>query len=215
VPPPCAQGTCAACAASGGEGHGETAADSVCCQPEGAGGGGTLAPGEADRQKLDSIGTKLGENFSQVPGDRRPRTRDPAAKVASFKNPRTYEQAKAVVERGTPELTAAMDKGEASVSVASKFAAQPPAEHWRILAMPKDERRTVLARASEIKRQREDTEDMHLFMSCSRAVETITNFTVDGAATWAGLNRHYVQDFPNKLEKAISCLIRVREANPQ
>jgi ParB family chromosome partitioning protein len=143
------------------------------------------------------------------------KTRDIAAKVAGFKSHQTYEQAKKVINSGTPELTAAMDKGEVSVSAAAKLASKPPAEQRRILAMPKDERRTALARASEIKAQREDTADMHLFMSFSRAVALIAAFTVDGPATWIGVNRHYIPDFPEKLEKAISCLLRIREANPE
>jgi ParB family chromosome partitioning protein len=159
----------------------------------------------------DSIGLKIQENFPEFP---KAQTRDLAAKVAGFQNPRTYEQAKKVVQSGTPELTAAMDKGEVSVSAASKIASKPADEQRRILAMPKDERRTVLARASEIQAEREDTADMHLFMSFSRAVALIATFTVDGPATWIGINRHYIPDFSEKLEKAISCLLRIREANP-
>jgi ParB family chromosome partitioning protein len=170
--------------------------------------------GKRTDKAADSTAIKLEENFPQVPGERRPQTRDIAAKVAGFQNPRTYEQAKKVVQSGTPELTTAMDKGEVSVSAAAKLASKPPAEQRRILAMPKDERRTALARASEIKAEHEDTADMHLFMSFSRAIALIAAFTVDGPATWIGVNRHYIPDFPEKLEKAISCLLRIREANP-
>jgi len=39
-------------------------------------------------------------------------TRDHAAQKAGFGNARTFEQAKKVIDKGTPELGAAMDQGE-------------------------------------------------------------------------------------------------------
>ena len=159
----------------------------------------------------DSTAIKLREQF---PGVSRPRTRDLAAKTAGFNNPRTYQMAKRVVETGTCELTTAMDKGEVSVSAAAKIAAKPPDEQNRLLAMPKNERRTALARIATGKVDRELQADIDLFMNFSRAVALVATFTVDGPATWMGVNRHYILDFSQKLEQAITCLLRIREANP-
>jgi ParB-like nuclease domain len=162
----------------------------------------------------DSTAIKLEENFPQGHGKRRPQTRDLAAKVAGFKNPRTYEQAKRAVNKGTPELTAAMDSGEVSVFAASKIALQPPAEQRRILTIPKNERCTALARIATGKVDRELQADIDLFLNFSRAVTLVATFTVDGSATWMGINRHYVPNFPQTLEQAITCLLRIREASP-
>jgi ParB-like chromosome segregation protein Spo0J len=166
----------------------------------------------------DSIATKLGENFPQVQGERNPRTRDLAAKVAGFKNPRTYEQAKRVVERGTPELQAAMDTGEVSVSGAAALAVQPAAEQNRVLAMPKDERRAALGRIRKTKADQELNDkrahDVVLFRGLSDAVHLIAWFAVDPKETWAGISRVWATEFADDLGRAIDCLVRIRKAHP-
>jgi hypothetical protein len=68
---------------------------------------------------------------------------DIAAKQAGFKSAESYERAKTVVERGVPELVAAMDKGEIKIDAAAKIATQPKADQKRIVSMPKDQQREV------------------------------------------------------------------------
>lgn len=72
------------------------------------------------------------ENFPQ--GQAGEKTRDLAAKAAGFGNGKTYEQAKAVVDSGVPELVEAMDDGHASVSAAAAVAALPKAEQVAVVA---------------------------------------------------------------------------------
>jgi ParB family chromosome partitioning protein len=69
-------------------------------------------------------------------------TRDLAAKAAGFGNGKTYEQAKAVVATGAPELIEAVDKGEASVSAAEA-----------LLTLPKDEQAAVVKNGKKATQQ--------------------------------------------------------------
>jgi ParB-like chromosome segregation protein Spo0J len=67
----------------------------------------------------------LQENFPEVePGQQ---TRDVATERSGFGNPRTYQQAAKVVDKGAPELVEAMDAGLAP-SIAAKVAELPKRE---------------------------------------------------------------------------------------
>ncbi|MCZ2150863.1 MAG: ParB/RepB/Spo0J family partition protein [Bryobacterales bacterium] len=84
---------------------------------------------------------ELPENFPEVePGAE---TREIAARKAGFGNAKTYEQAKRVVEKGTPELVAAMDSGEVSISAAAVIATEPAARQAEILKQPGEIRREI------------------------------------------------------------------------
>ena len=76
-------------------------------------------------------------------------TREFAAKKAGFGNFKTYEQAKRVVDQGTPELVEAMDAGEISISAASVIAAEPPERQSQIVQMPGELRRRVVREIRE------------------------------------------------------------------
>jgi ParB family chromosome partitioning protein len=93
-------------------------------------------------------GKKLPQNIGEVSRHER-ETSSKIAKAAGFRNPETMRQAQTVAERGTPELQAAMDRGEVSISAASKIASQPAADQKQFLEMPKDERREVIRQDSE------------------------------------------------------------------
>lgn len=79
------------------------------------------------------------ENFPPPPTGK---ARDLAAKAAGFGNGKTYEQAKAVVATGAPELIEAVDKGEASVSAAEA-----------LLTLPKDEQAAVVKKGKKATQQ--------------------------------------------------------------
>ena len=79
------------------------------------------------------------ENFPEVKGQ----TRDLAAKAAGFGNGKTYEQAKAVVDSGAPELIEAMDSGALSINLAAQVAALPDAERAVVAAAPSEEIKDV------------------------------------------------------------------------
>ena len=77
--------------------------------------------------------TKEGmENFPHPQGA----TRDIAAKAAGFGNGKTYEQAKKAIAEAPPEVVAAMDAGEVSVSLAAKVVNLPEEERQVIAAAP-------------------------------------------------------------------------------
>ena len=79
------------------------------------------------------------------------RSSDIAAKAAGFGNGRTYEQAKKVVESGSPEVVAALDKGKVSINAAAAIATLPQAEQAEIVARGTKE---ILQAAKEIRAAR-------------------------------------------------------------
>jgi len=90
---------------------------------------------------------ELPQNIAEVePGLE---TREIAAKKAGFGNRTTYEQAKLVVNEGTPELVEAMDAGDVSISAASVIASEPPERQAQIVQMPRESRRHVVREIRE------------------------------------------------------------------
>lgn len=76
---------------------------------------------------------ELRRNLDEVPQGR---TDEIAAKKAGFGNKDTYRQAKTVVEHAAPELVAAMEKGDLSVSTAATLTAMPAMTRWRSRSRP-------------------------------------------------------------------------------
>lgn len=62
------------------------------------------------------------------------RTDQLAAKKAGFGNKDTYRQAKSVVEKGTPELVSAMDRGDVSIHAASDIVKLEQADQTQVLS---------------------------------------------------------------------------------
>jgi len=71
-------------------------------------------------------------------------TRELAAQKAGFGSKDSYERARRVVERGEPELVAAMDRGEVSISAAAVIAEQPKEKQREIVTLPEDKRREIV-----------------------------------------------------------------------
>ena len=82
--------------------------------------------GKRQGQRTDRHPEKLPEVARGV------ETREFAAARGGFGNDATYRQAKAVVDRGAPELVKAMDSGALSINLASKLAERPRADQQRI-----------------------------------------------------------------------------------
>jgi hypothetical protein len=59
-----------------------------------------------------------------------------SARLAGFGNRETYRQARKVVERGTPELVEAMDRGEIAIGAAADLASEPQEEQRKRLDLP-------------------------------------------------------------------------------
>ena len=92
--------------------------------------------------------SELREKIPEVEAGKR--TADIAAEKAGFGNRKTYEQAKKVVEKGTPELKEAMDAGEVSVSDAAAVADKPAAEQRKAVAkVKKGKSKTLKAAVAE------------------------------------------------------------------
>jgi ParB family transcriptional regulator, chromosome partitioning protein len=72
------------------------------------------------------------QNLAQLPGGEK--TRDIAAEKSGFGNAETYRQAKAIVEKGTTELIAAVDRGDVSISAGAEVARLPEPEQREIVA---------------------------------------------------------------------------------
>jgi hypothetical protein len=155
------------------------------------------------------------ENFPEV---ERGRTEEIAARKAGFGNYKTYERAKSVVDRGTPELIAAMDKGDIKIDAAAKIATQPKPEQQRIVAMPKDEQREIVKQIRKTKADKEADErrayDLRVFRGLAEAVEHVAQFHEESRSTWEGLSRVSAYRFSEHLDRAITCLVRLQKEHP-
>ena len=76
---------------------------------------------------------EIRQNFDELSGKR---TDEIAAKKAGFGSEFTYRQAKAVTEKATPELVAAMDQGTIAISTAAKLAGQSVETQKQAVADP-------------------------------------------------------------------------------
>jgi ParB family chromosome partitioning protein len=152
------------------------------------------------------------------PNAEKGRTADIAAKKAGFTDRKSYQRAQDVVDRGTPELIAAMDKGEIKIDAAAKIASQPKAEQQRIVAMPKDERREVVKRIRDTKAEQAANEararDIYLYRGLHDAVKFIAEFTATPEETWPGISRVSAWAFPENLDRALDYLTRLRKGHP-
>jgi ParB family transcriptional regulator, chromosome partitioning protein len=86
----------------------------------------------------ESLGERRGrpkenvQNLAQLPAGEK--TRDFAAEKSGFGNAESYRQAKAIVEKGTPELIEAVDRGDVSINAGAQVALLPEPEQREILA---------------------------------------------------------------------------------
>jgi ParB family transcriptional regulator, chromosome partitioning protein len=86
----------------------------------------------------ESLGERRGrpkenvQNLAQLPAGGK--TRDIAAEKSGFGNAESYRQAKAIVEKGTPELIEAVDRGYVSISAAAELSRLPRPEQCEIVA---------------------------------------------------------------------------------
>ena len=95
------------------------------------------------------LGERRGSNQYQAKGMERKlqekfpeafvQTRDIAAQKSNFGNGKTYQQAKAVVDQGEPELVQAMDNEKVSINAAAKLA-KKPAEHQKAVLNKLDQK---------------------------------------------------------------------------
>jgi 16S rRNA G966 N2-methylase RsmD len=103
-----------------------------------------------ERRGNPNFKSAIPENFPEFVGRE---TRELAAERAGFGNPKTYQQAKVVIESGAPELVDAVDKGEVSVSAAAEVATLPIDEQTEIVAKGEEE---IIRTANRIKREKKE-----------------------------------------------------------
>jgi len=145
-------------------------------------------------------------------------TVDIAAKKAGFASAESFERAKTVIERGAPEVIAAMDAGDLSISAAATISTQPEKDQKQIIEMPVEERKEVLRQIRKTKADREADErvarDVRLFRGLNEAVKFIAHFTESTKETWAGLQRVSAYQFSEFLDPALECLKRLKQEHP-
>lgn len=108
------------------------------------------------------------ENFPQFEGG--VKTRDLAAQKAGFGNARTYQQAKSVVESGTPELVAALESGKVSVSAAADVATLPRDQQTEIVARGEKE---ILEAAKAIRTEKAEAKKAERIAEVQRQAQEI------------------------------------------
>lgn len=109
-------------------------------------------------------------------------TRDIAAKKAGFGNRTTYEQAKKVVDEGSPDLVAAMDTGDVSISAASVIAGEPLDRQAEILKQPSEVRREIVRELREAAKLPTPSEARRLARRTGLAVADNTGVYRSGAS---------------------------------
>jgi hypothetical protein len=111
----------------------------------------TLSERDAIRRAIEAQiperrGSQNPDNCPELKGEE---TRQISARKAGFSNYRAAERVAKVVDNGNPELVAAMDSGEVSISAASVIAAEPPELQSQIVQMPRELRRKVVREIRE------------------------------------------------------------------
>jgi len=176
------------------------------------------AIGKAVEAELGKRQGRPTKNLDNCPAFPKGNTRDIAAKRAGFETGKTFERAKQVADKGSPELKEAVDKGEVSISAGAVIASQPKAEQKRIVEMPKDERKEVIQQIRKTKADQEAdakrAEDVRLFRGLFDAVKFIAGFAVKPMETWEGLARVSAWEFESYMDRSLEYLIELRKARP-
>jgi ParB-like chromosome segregation protein Spo0J len=145
-------------------------------------------------------------------------TVDLAAKRAGFSSAETYERAKTVTEKGSPELVEAMDKGTVSISAAAAIASQPKQEQTRIIGLDKEEREAVVRRIRSTRADKEADErsaqDCYVFGGFYEALKLVGGFHVTAGEIWKGLARVHAYDASDHLARAIARLLELDKEHP-
>jgi protein gp37/ParB-like chromosome segregation protein Spo0J len=96
------------------------------------------------------------------------RPRDIAAKAAGFGGATTYREAKKVVDEGVPELLAAMDAGDVSVSAAAKLANLPAAEQAAAVEQPKEQLSLIAKDAAKQTKEKGEGKDPPYYVTLTQ-----------------------------------------------
>lgn len=142
-------------------------------------------------------------------------TRDIAAKKAGFGSHESYTKAATVVEIGSPELVAAMDKGDVSIAAAEVIAKNvPKAKQPTVVSMPKNKRKAIVQDARKKQQQERMRNEGIALRTFERWVIDVADFSMRPKEFWEAVGRTFMPDFMKKLDKAINTLVHIKEAHP-
>jgi ParB-like chromosome segregation protein Spo0J len=99
----------------------------------------------AELERRQGARADLGQNLARSEDHR---TSKESARLAGFGNRETARQARKVVERGTPELVDAMDRGEIAICAAADLAGEPQEEQRKRLDLPSKKEALKQAKAT-------------------------------------------------------------------
>jgi hypothetical protein len=154
------------------------------------------------------------QNIAEFPKGKQ--TREIAAVKAGFGNATTYEQAADVVADGAPELVAAMDSEEISISAADVIVQTTPKEKQAtVVAMPKDQRKQVVKDARKKLAEQQEAAAKNEAYSLRRHVEELSKCTFPPESLWSIAGEFaWTTEFTEHLERAIRFLLGLKEGHP-
>ena len=139
--------------------------------------------------------------------------KDQSARLSGFGNRETARQARTVVEKGTPQLVEAMDRGEVSISAAAEMANEPAEEQRRRLELPskkeavEESKRTgaaILARDGKYHAhvQPEDQARSDLWLKCKDAIWALSDISAEPADVVSSVPSYQREEFDKRLREA-------------
>jgi ParB-like chromosome segregation protein Spo0J len=164
--------------------------------------------GNRQGQRTDK---QLVPDVAQVKGQK---TRDIASTKAGFSSHTQMQKAATVVALGTPETVAAMDSGEVSIAAAETIAKLPKEKQAEVVAMPKETRRAAVKDAREKEAAEHRDREVVKIRTFERWVKDIGDFSMEAGEFWDAAGRHLMTGFEDKIERALRCLMRIREGHP-
>jgi hypothetical protein len=176
----------------------------------------------------ESIKRELGERRGR-PSEKTPanagnfqgETDDHAAKMSGFGSADTLARARKVVEQGAPELVAAMDKDEVSISAAAEIADKPHDEQRKQLTLPtkkeaiEESKRTgaaVLGRDNKYHAYvpPERQARMDLWLEAKESLWAVSDLEVDAAAVVAAVPSYQREEFAQRIRRAAEVIEALR-----
>lgn len=114
---------------------------------------------------------EIQENFPELKGHQ---TRDIVAQKSGFGNGKTYQQAKKVINQGTPALIAAMDRDDLSISTAAIIADTPRIVQQEILSLPEQDQSEAISTLKALPSEERKTLSSHQAIHQSKSNEWYT-----------------------------------------
>lgn len=143
------------------------------------------------------------------------KTRDIAAQRSGFSTGKQYERAASVISLGAPELVAAMDADELSISAAEAIARTIPKEkQGEVIRLPKDERKAAVKDArTKLEAARRDEIEL-AFFGIKNQLAKLVKFTILPEEFWQVAARFADRDMWDLIDRSLNFLVALKEAHP-